>query len=603
MTTEQQAKIQTVAIYARQSSGDQDDRDSLSIQAQVDALQAYAVKRGWQVVMVETDANISGRLFPDTVEARQQAPTDLALIDYLNSKDLTYRSGLGRIFDRLAEIDCLLIHDNERLYRPVDMSYQSPYMQQTLVAADVSVCVNGGDPQSFLDFNFRLISSLQNSVNDKAVRESVAKSKKAKKWLKDTGQISDGHFAMTYGYRKAEKGGVEIVAKRAATVKQIFDWYLEGHGVVWIIKALTAANVKPARTKQWNKSTVRKMLSNNAYIAHHKDSKGNLIKIDGVPAILDEGTFYRTKNMLKERAKGKTKTTSIVHPLSGLLVCPNCGKPMTIGYTQVGHSVYRCPTRHYNLTPEAKDCSRIILENSYGTNRWGNLHKSGILQTLAPIVMFAAIAENLTQKESSDDIDGETAKTKAELEALNARIEGWGEKVAEGTMDDATLMIMLPPVQRRKAELQDTLKDLLSRTGESEHNLDDFDFSGWESLYNQVIPNDSPLRKDYQTLARRYLDQVVIRDDQVQVDFVSGQSVIIPRERIQSSMSLPVVGMVKTVRIPYYTNKDDLANKVSPSHLDQIIIRYHTKKRQQSDTDNDRTRLMTVAGMTIDLIS
>lgn len=69
-----------------------------------------------------------------------------------------------------------------------------------------------------------------------------------------------------FGYRLSDEGMLIIEPDEAKVVKMIFNWYLEGHSVVSIIKKLSEVGIKSPKGKDtWYKKSIETMLSNEKY--------------------------------------------------------------------------------------------------------------------------------------------------------------------------------------------------------------------------------------------------------------------------------------------------------------------------------------------------
>lgn len=603
MTATQVSEIQTVALYARQSSGEAEERDSLSIGAQLDALRTYASNRGWVVALEATDPNTSGRLYPDTAEARTQAATDLALSDYLGGKPLAFRRGLGTILGQIGRIDCVLVYDETRLYRPLDMSYLQPFLQQALVSAGVSVCTNNGEPQSFLNFSFRLLSSLRNTINDDALKTQARKSIQARNKLLDSGQIATGKFAKSYGFRSAGKRKVEIVPEQANAVRWIFEQYAAGVSANEITRTLNVNGTKPQKGPYFRLNSLLNILRNTAYIGVCKNTEGKEQRTEEVPHILDDGLFYRVQARIAAEKKGKTRTTGKIHPLSGLLICPVCGEKLLIKYhTKGAYNYYLCKNASAKCYPDlSQKCkTTTIRETTFATNHKGNVHKSGLLQSIAPIVLYAAMREYL-ENLKGNDIAGEVAKAEAELSRLDGQLTALAEKVTSGEMEITTLILVTKPIENRKRELQSQLRDIKSKATEKPTDLVHFDWDEWFSLCGSEIAKDNPLLANYRDLARRYLDRITVYVDRITVALANGESLELPRYKINNSRSLPIVGDINAFITPAFIA--DHEGKVSelPEHLGKLLVTYHSKTRQLRSTDTEVRTLLESGSLSLRL--
>lgn len=171
-----------------------------------------------------------------------------------------------------------------------------------------------------------------------------------------------GKFTATapYGYAK-EKGYLKAIPERLEAVKNIYNWYLEGKGIVKIVKELNASNVPTQKGRKWSKTQIYNILSNPIYkgqqITHrvmntdvnldqvtHKDGdkiytykqqkpvdENEWVRIhkEELRAVSDE-VFEKVQEEHQKRREllDRNCRPSSKHIFSNLLVCRNCGKTM-----------------------------------------------------------------------------------------------------------------------------------------------------------------------------------------------------------------------------------------------------------------------------------
>ncbi len=151
--------------------------------------------------------------------------------------------------------------------------------------------------------------------------------------------IQDGKLAL------GEASDVELV-------RRIFDLRVKGYGVTYIANKLTTEGILSPHGTTWSTACVRNILTRKAYagdsvIGEHSCGRFSRIATecstirDAHPAIIDRETFdaVQAMPMQKRRANG----TGEGAPLSGLLVCGRCGKPM-YAKTSKGWKGYLCST-------------------------------------------------------------------------------------------------------------------------------------------------------------------------------------------------------------------------------------------------------------------
>jgi len=156
-----------------------------------------------------------------------------------------------------------------------------------------------------------------------------------------------------YGYNKIKKGHIytlEINHDEAETVRKVFSLYTEEHlGVSNIANYLNRMDIPTRNGGKWNNGTVRGIIENPVYIGKIrwnarktvKNMSGGVLKssrprnteimlIDGIhePIISDE-TFSAAQDIRTSRRISPVKASEgIVNPLTGLVVCSECGHKM-----------------------------------------------------------------------------------------------------------------------------------------------------------------------------------------------------------------------------------------------------------------------------------
>ena len=156
-----------------------------------------------------------------------------------------------------------------------------------------------------------------------------------------------------YGYKLIDKKFV-LVPEEAEIVRMIFEWCIDGEGVVAISKKLDDMGIKPVRAKYWLPSTIMRMLKDRCYVGDlvlqktyvenyitkkKKKNRGELDRyvVEGDhEAIIDAETFERANALISERAKRfkAQDRGALRYPLSGKVVCGECG-------SKFGHKAYR----------------------------------------------------------------------------------------------------------------------------------------------------------------------------------------------------------------------------------------------------------------------
>jgi len=144
-----------------------------------------------------------------------------------------------------------------------------------------------------------------------------------------------------YGYRKVrvndgsrERPKLEIEPNQAQIIQRIFNSVIDGKGLINISKELNREGIISPGENSWGKTTIYKILTNEAYIGTlvwGRSSNRDLppVRVDSAfPVIIDQGTFQQVQVLLKERAFTNVHPKRVVsnYLFSGLAKCGYCGK-------------------------------------------------------------------------------------------------------------------------------------------------------------------------------------------------------------------------------------------------------------------------------------
>lgn len=170
------------------------------------------------------------------------------------------------------------------------------------------------------------------------------------------------------GYDKDEYGGLVINPKEALVVGFLYDMTLFGLGNSRLKSLLNFLGVKTVTGGEWNESTVNGVLINEKYKGDYhlqkyftpenkrNQSRRNRGEVqsyyisDNHPAIVTEEKW----NMVQEERERRKRNRNIAvdgtekyqnrYPLSGLLVCPYCGKNLRRRSVYKGKIQWLCST-------------------------------------------------------------------------------------------------------------------------------------------------------------------------------------------------------------------------------------------------------------------
>ena len=346
-------------LYSRLSKEDERENESLSIENQKRYLEEYAQKHGLTNTIHLVDDGWSG--------TRWDRPAFMQMMDMIEN------GNVGQI----------CIKDMSRLGR--DHLRVGLFLEQLrdkgirLIAAAESIDTAKGE-DDFMPFRnlFAEWHARDTSRKIRAINETRTKNGK-----RVTG-------AIPYGYIHSEHDRQTWVIDEEAAliVKRIFQSVIEGRGVQYIARELSAENIltptahwtklgagmpgKPTRNPtRWSSSAIVAILKKEEYMGWkvlNKTVKENykikkreanpekLIFKDAHPAIIDE-EMWTVVQRLRQTRRVRMSVHGPRNPLTGVLFCADCGYKMYHKQGRTGrrkpHNEYVCTSyRHY-----ARECT------------------------------------------------------------------------------------------------------------------------------------------------------------------------------------------------------------------------------------------------------
>lgn len=154
------------------------------------------------------------------------------------------------------------------------------------------------------------------------------------------------------GYDKDRYGDLIINQQQAQIVRKIFDLYLSGIGAFRIAAILNKEEVPSVTGAKWNETTIRGMLTNEKYKGDAilqkyytpENKRKHTVRNNGQvqsyyveenhPAIISNEDWEKVQQIMNQRKEKRkiglngTEKYRNRYPLSGMLICPHCGKSL-----------------------------------------------------------------------------------------------------------------------------------------------------------------------------------------------------------------------------------------------------------------------------------
>lgn len=332
MTPKTKPAAVRAAIYARQSV-QEDER----IAEQITACEGLATAKGFDVVEVYRDNNVSG------YKAR----------------------GEGTAFSRMIE-DARAGRFEALVVRKLDRLGRSLAAIEALTAAKVAV-VTIDEGIDLTTVNGRLVANMLTSVaraesEIKAERRVFANAARRRDGIPTSGRVPYGYVWVPTKVR-AERGSVEayeLDGERAEDVRRIFEMFLAGVPLGSIARDLNTAGKRTVPTKAqpegvaFKPTTLRRMLLSPYYAARLPLPNADGGAYDQAAITLDRTEAGKWPAIVTV-AQWEAAKAKLAHPdrrtspgptrrwlLSGLALCGVCDRPINAGGGEKGVHSYRC---------------------------------------------------------------------------------------------------------------------------------------------------------------------------------------------------------------------------------------------------------------------
>lgn len=225
------------AIYCRKSDGDDE-----SIQLQERIVRDYVKgKKELELYKVYSDNGHTGVNFNRPAWKELMQDVDYGIIKCIVVKDL---SRLGRNFTGVGE-----------------------YLERTFPTKGVRVIAISDNYDSLNANGMEFEASIMNLVNSYMAAETSFKTHVTLDQKMERGEVIS---KAPYGYVKS---GITMIidSPKAAVVKRIFNWYIEGSSIADIIRKLKEQGiVTPSGAEEWSIRSVTRILKDRTYIGEYR---------------------------------------------------------------------------------------------------------------------------------------------------------------------------------------------------------------------------------------------------------------------------------------------------------------------------------------------
>ncbi|MCR5736600.1 MAG: recombinase family protein [Eubacterium sp.] len=474
------------ALYERLSRDDELNGESNSIINQKKLLEKYATEQDFSNLRHYTDDGWSGTNFERPDWKRLLNDIEKGMVGTVIVKDM---SRIGRNYLQVGFY-------TEVFFREKGVRF---------IAISNGVDSIHGESNEFAPF--------LNIMNEWYVRDI---SKKIKTVLHAKG-MEGKHLTSTaiYGYKKDPDDSDKwiIDEEAAAVVKRIFNMIIEGYGPMEIARVLYNEKIeRPSYylAKQglgtcrgscnmdtpytWTASTISDMLKKPEYMGHtvnfrnykdsykdknskHADKEDWVIFENTQEPIVDEKTWHMVQKIRETKHRPTVKGD--FSPLTGLVLCPDCGKPLyhhqTWGYEKKdkdgnptgkwtnAQDYYRCSTYGLSHGKFETKCSghyirtavlnELILDTIKYTCKYAKEHTDEFIKKVEK-------SFDIKKKSFLKVINEELAKKEKRSRELNNLIKKIYEDNVNGKLTDKRFQLLLADYEKEQQEIDDSINAL-----------------------------------------------------------------------------------------------------------------------------------------------
>lgn len=519
---------QKAVIYARQSSGKEEESESIAMQLEL--CRELAAKHGLNVVGEFHDANSSGRLYPEGAE--ELVKFDLAFQAWYrgNTIEKKSRPGLRRALELLGQVDYLLVYDMTRLYRPVQNSFLQGYLDSLLVANQTRVLTVKEGENNPSDFSDSLVSTIKSHVNDNQIRLTSEKSRLAMAKLKDSGYLPTGARMFGIRYVGGRDRRVEVVPAQAEVIRFVFQKTLELKPFNWIVRAVNEHyGDRLGNARCFYKSSFRSIISQPFYCGYMRDTHGALIVARQMQGqeIVSYSDWQKANDIVGHNAWPIQRRKSLPHPFSGILVCGYCGAKMQVGLDG-DKEFYQCPSVHNAGRDDCRQ-SRVTINLLRQSKRF-----TGLQPAVQPLLLLALRRLGEHQEEMRQKHAGR-AKVEHDLRNYLARLEAASEEYLEGRLPLNTFTIVQEKANAHIQALQAELLQVEHAMRDAQKN--DERIQSWLADLPAFLEQPLPANI-FEELLRSCVKTIRCFHDAVAVETIYG-SFTLPRQMVKNARNFP----------------------------------------------------------------
>ncbi|NLI11415.1 recombinase family protein [Pelotomaculum propionicicum] len=433
------------ACYIRVSTDEQAEQ-GISIPAQKSRLLSYCQARGWEVYGFYVDDGYSGKDL--------DRPAMQRLIEDAAAKK--FNTALVLKLDRLSRRQKDVLYLLEEIFEPGGVGFKS-------VTESFDTTTPFGKAALGM---MAVFAQLERETIVERVR--MAKNESARQ-----GRFMGGPAPFGYRYNFGAKK-LEIDEIQAQEIRWIYDRYLSGKlGYGYIAGELERKGVPGPTDERWNKTSVRKILTNPAYagLVNHKGS----VYQGKHEAIISPEKWREVQVLIK--SKGAVRAAAGVHTglLSGIIWCGECGARMRVknvwqNYPRLSPKKV---TKYYVCYSQDKTGSSHMVRDP--DCRCGYKHadeiENEVIQQLYiysydKVLLRQAVNESLAAAGDKRSFIRGINQARKDFNSVEKKLEKWCDAFEKGALEPDELVERVKELKERKAYLHNHIIEMENRLKE-----------------------------------------------------------------------------------------------------------------------------------------
>ena len=449
------------AIYARYSSSGQREE---SIEGQIRECTEYAERNGLQIVKIYSDKAMTGRT--------DRRPSFLEMIK--DSEKHLFEAVIVWKMDRFARNRYDSAVYKARLRKN---GVKLCYARETIPEGAEGIILES-IMEGFAEYySANLSENIKRGNYDSALKHQTL-----------------GRYVL--GLRKASDGTYEIDPVSSLIIKRIFSEYDAGWTMSQIIKGLNKDGFKTQKGGNFNKSSLRRILSNEKYIGVYQYM--DIREENVIPPIIDRDQFDRVQQRLQKSLRSPKFRKDVRYALTGKLFCGHCGMPMTgdssTGSSGIEYHWYTCNGKRAKKCDKKRE-PKDDIEKKIARHLMDILDDQNILEQIADRCMEILEA----------DSDPELEALQATLETTERRIGNLLKALADGLKYDSVTKAIHDLEEDKKKTEQAIARKMLAKPHLSRDSI--------MHMLNKLRTGDADSAEFRERLFDAFLNSAYVYDD------------------------------------------------------------------------------------------